>query len=135
MQVLLFGSDRRKPLCGSLVFIFRNMVYHQTFSRITLIHIFSCDFRSYITVESHVGMQVTETKQTNAHYSLISRSAVLNVSFRKHSPPPYKYLRPPMRIIHAGNKYQNKEARPFLVRLNVSVCFCGHFSGTLFSPL
>lgn len=52
------------------------MVYHQTFSRITLMHIFSRDFRSCITVESHVGMQIKETKQTNAHYSLISRSAI-----------------------------------------------------------
>ena len=87
MQVLLFGSDMRKPFCNSMTFIFRNMVYHQTFSRITLMHIFSRDFRSCITVESHVGMQIKETKQTNAHYSLISRSAILNVSFRKHSPP------------------------------------------------
>ena len=86
MQVVLFGSDRRKPLCGSLAFIFRNTVYHQTYARITLIHIFSCEFRSCITVESHMGMQVKKTKQTNAHYSLISRSAVLNVSFRRHSP-------------------------------------------------
>lgn len=74
MQVVLFGSDRRKPLCGSLAFIFRNMVYHQTYARITLIHIFSCEFRSCITVESHVGMQVKKTKQTN--YALQSNFTI-----------------------------------------------------------
>lgn len=40
--------------------------------------------------------------------SLIFMVSSLNVSFRKHSPPLYEYLRPPMGIIHAGNKYQNK---------------------------